>query len=108
MPRPSRSTVKILQANLPISAVLKLTEVAMFQIVCSELDPEGKVVAQWAAQPLYELEEDALAIAEFDALRLSEDGRLDASHDGLHATDPRGRMFRIEVNKLPEGVEFSA
>jgi hypothetical protein len=79
----------------------------MFQIVCSELGPDGKVVAQWAAQPLYELEEDALAIAEFDALRLSEDGRLDASHNGLHATDPGGRTFRIEVNELPESVEFA-
>jgi len=80
----------------------------MFQIVCSELDPEGKVVAQWAVQPPYELEEDALAIAEFDALRLSEDGHLDASGDGLHATDPRGRTFRIEVNELPGPLEIAA
>jgi len=79
----------------------------MFQIVCSELDPEGKVVTRWAVQPIYELEEDALAIAEFDALRLSKDGQLDASSDGLHATDPRGRTFRIEVNELPKGAEFA-
>ena len=80
----------------------------MFQIVLSELDQDGNLVARWGAQPLYDLEEDALAIAEFDALRLSEDGRLDTSGDCIHATDGRGRTFRIEVNELPGLVEFAA
>jgi hypothetical protein len=73
----------------------------MFQIVLSELDRNGSVVACWPVHPTYELLEDAVAIAEFDALRLSEDGSLDESDDLIHTTDVHGRTFRIEVKEIP-------
>jgi hypothetical protein len=79
----------------------------MFQIVLSELDRNGNVLARWPVHPLYELREDAVAIAEFDALRLSEDGSLDEMADCIHATDPQGRTFRIEVKEVAS-VEVAA
>jgi hypothetical protein len=42
----------------------------MFQIVRMALDDNGEVIARRALQPLFELWEDAVAMAEFDASRL--------------------------------------
>ena len=42
----------------------------MFQIVRLALDDNGEVNARRPLQPLFELREDALAMAEFDASRL--------------------------------------
>ncbi len=79
----------------------------MFQIFVSELDRDGNVIRCRATQPLYEVRETAMAMAEFDALRLSEESRIDESDDCIRATDSRGRTFRIEVREV-ELVEFAA
>jgi hypothetical protein len=39
-------------------------------------------------------------MAEFDALRLSEECRVDESDDGIRATDIYGRAFKIEVKEV--------
>ena len=72
----------------------------MFQIVLSELDRDGKVLVHRPAQPLYELHEDAVAIAEFDALRLSAQGNYDRSDDCIHVIDVVGRTLRIEIREV--------
>jgi|SRR5215813_1504443 len=72
----------------------------MFQIVLSELDRDGNVVAHWPVQPLYKLREDAVAIAEFDALRLSTQGNYDASDDCIQVIDGAGKVLRIEVREV--------
>jgi hypothetical protein len=72
----------------------------MFQIVVSELDGDGNIVVHWATQPLYELREDAVAIAEFDALRLSAQGSYDGSDDCIQVVDNGGRTLRIEVREV--------
>ena len=73
----------------------------MFQISLSELDRDGNVVAHWPAQPLYELREDAVAIAEFDGLRLSAQGKYDGDPDDcIHVVDRLGRRLRIEVREV--------
>jgi hypothetical protein len=73
----------------------------MFQIFFSELDGDGKVVVHWPAQPLYELREDAVAIAEFDALRFSAQGNYDRDpNDCIHVVDSVGRRLRIEVREV--------
>lgn len=72
----------------------------MFQIVLSELDRDGKVVVNWPTQPLYDLREDAVAIAEFEALRLSAQDNYDGSDDCIHVIDGAGRTVRIEVREV--------
>jgi hypothetical protein len=79
----------------------------MFQIVVSELDHDGNVVHCRPTQPLYEIRETAMAMAEFDALRLSEECHVDESDDCLLATNIRGRTFRIAVMEVAS-VEFGA
>jgi hypothetical protein len=79
----------------------------MFQIVVSELDRDGNVVRCRPTQPLYEVRETAMAMAEFDALRLSEECRVDEFGDCIRAIDIRGRTFRIEVKEVAS-VEFAA
>ena len=72
----------------------------MFQVVLCELDRDGNVVVHWPVQPLYELGEDAVAIAEFDALRLSTHGNYDAYDDCIQVVDRAGKMLRIEVRQV--------
>jgi hypothetical protein len=79
----------------------------MFQIVVSELDRDDNVVRCRPTQPLYEVRETVLAIAEFDALRLSEECRVDQTDDCISAIDIRGRTFKIEVREIAT-VEFAA
>jgi len=87
--------------QLQLDDHLELESSRMFQISFSELDCDGKVVVHWPAQPLYELREDAVAIAEFDALRLSAKGSYDRDPDDcIHVIDRVGRRLRIEVREV--------
>ena len=61
----------------------------MFQIVRLALDDNGEVDARRPLQPLFELREDAMAMAEFDASRLWGDYGCDDERDGWWATDAR-------------------
>jgi hypothetical protein len=69
----------------------------MFQIVRLALDDNGEVNARRPLQPLFELREDALAMAEFDASRLAGDYGCEDERDGWWATDARGRKYRFVV-----------
>ena len=53
----------------------------MFQIVRLALDDNGEVDARRPLQPLFELREDAMAMAEFDASRLWGDYGCDEERD---------------------------
>jgi hypothetical protein len=71
----------------------------MFQIVCVELDRDGNVVARWPLQPLYDLWEDAMALAEFDASRCAGDYGYDEKFDAWWASDD-GRTFRFVIEQV--------
>ena len=72
----------------------------MFQIVRVEINRDGHAVARRPLQPLYELREDAMALAEFDASRCAGDYGYDEKRDCWWATDSRGRMYRFEVEEV--------
>ena len=73
----------------------------LFQIVRLELDDNGEVAARRPLQPLFELREDAMALAEFDASRLWGDYGCDEAGDCWWATDPRGRKYGFIVESVP-------
>ena len=87
--------------QLQLDDHLELEDSRMFQISFFELDGDGRVVVHWPAQPLYGLREDAVAVAEFDALRLSAKGSYDRDPDDcIHLIDRAGRRLRIEVREV--------
>ena len=66
------------------------------------LDDNGEVNARRPLQPLFELREDAMAMAEFDASRLSGDYGCDDERDGWWATDARGCKYRFVVEPVAD------
>jgi hypothetical protein len=72
----------------------------MFQIVRLALDDNGEVGARRALQPLFELREDAMAMAEFDASRLWGDYGYDEGRDCWWATDSRGQPYRFVIEEI--------
>ena len=72
----------------------------MFQIVRLALDDNGEVAARRTLQPLFELWEDAVAIAEFDASRLWGDYGWDEERHCWWATDSRGARYRLAVEAV--------
>ena len=72
----------------------------MFQIVRCLLDEKNEVVARRRLQPLFELWEDAAAMAEFDSSRLWEDYGYDEERNVWWARDSRGRTYRFEVEEV--------
>src|SRR5262245_66636047 len=73
----------------------------MFQIVRLELDDNGEVAVRRPLQPLFELREDAMAMAEFDASRLWGDYDCDEARDCWWATDTHGRKYGFVVESVP-------
>ena len=72
----------------------------MFQIVRMALDDSGEVIARRALQPLFELWEDAVAMAEFDASRLWGDYGWDEEQSCWWATDSRGQKYRLAIEAV--------
>jgi hypothetical protein len=72
----------------------------MFQIVRLALDDSDNVVARRPLQPLFELPDDAMAMAEFDASRLWGDYGRDEERDCWWATDSRGNKYRFAVEEV--------
>jgi hypothetical protein len=66
----------------------------MFQIVRLALNGGGEVTTRRPLQPCFELWEDAMAMAEFDASRLWGDYGCD------EATDSRGRNYRFVIEQV--------
>jgi hypothetical protein len=80
----------------------------MFQIVRVELNRDGQVVARRPLQPLYDLWDDAMALAEFDASRCAGDyGPLpdpprlagEGTGEGWWAYDD-GRTYRFVIEQV--------
>ena len=71
----------------------------MYQIVRVELGREGRVIARRPLQPLYELREDALALAEFDASRCAGDYGYDEQYDAWWAHED-GREYRFVIEEV--------
>ena len=71
----------------------------MFQIVRLELDDDGGVIGRRPVQPLYELWEDAMALAEFDASRCAGDYGYDEQGDAWWARDG-GREYRFVIEEV--------
>jgi hypothetical protein len=71
----------------------------MFQIVRMELDSDGRLIARWPLLPLYELWDDAMALAEFDASRCAGDYGYDEQYDGWWAHE-RGRLYRFVIEEV--------
>ena len=72
----------------------------MFQIIRLTLDDSDNVVARRPLQPLFELRDDAMAMAEFDASRLWGDYGRDEERDCWWATDSRGNKYRFAVEEV--------
>jgi hypothetical protein len=71
----------------------------MFQIVRVELNRDGQVVARRPLQPLYDLRDDAMALAEFDASRCAGDYGFDEEYGGWWACDG-GRTYRFVIEQV--------
>jgi hypothetical protein len=73
----------------------------MFQIVRLELDRDDRVVARRPLQPPYELLEDAMALAEFDASRCAGAYGYDGELECWWAQD-NGRRYRFLIEEIAE------
>jgi hypothetical protein len=81
-------------------AVSESQERRMFQIVRLELDRSGQVMARWPLQPLYDLFEDAMALAEFDASRCGTDYGFDMERECWWAQRGDGSSYRFVVEQV--------
>jgi hypothetical protein len=71
----------------------------MFQIFRLELNDNGNIVARQPLQPAYELREDAMALAEFDASRCAGEYGYDNEHECWRARDA-DRNYRFVVESI--------
>ncbi len=71
-----------------------------FQITRIETDARNSVIVRQATQPLFELEQDALALAEFDAARAGEDSGFEPATNSFWAKLPDGLEVRFVVEKI--------
>ena len=71
----------------------------MFQIVRCMLDEKGDVVVRSPTKPVFEIREDAAAMAEFDASRVAGDYGYDEEHDSWWAIDSAGECIASTSNK---------
>jgi len=69
-----------------------------FLLVRIEFDEYDRVIEQTATQPLYELREDALVMAEFEAARCYSEYGYNAERGYWWSRDRDGRRFRFEVH----------
>jgi hypothetical protein len=72
----------------------------LFHLLRMELDEHGRVIAQTDTQPLYELREDAMVMAEFEAARCYSEYGYNAERDCWWSKDTQGRTFRFEVRPV--------
>jgi hypothetical protein len=72
----------------------------MFQIVCLELSWDDDVFGRHPLQPSYELLEDAVALAEFDASRCGGDYGYDELHECWWAYDDERRKYRFVIEQV--------
>jgi hypothetical protein len=75
-----------------------------FQITRIEIDARNSVIARQPTQPLFELEQDALAMAEFDAARAGEESGFEPATNSFWARLADG----LEVRFVVEEIELAA
>lgn len=68
-----------------------------FQLIQVELNEDGQVVATTRTLPLFDLQEDATAMAEFAATRCGGEYGYDAESERWWARDADGRMLTFDV-----------
>ncbi len=74
----------------------------LFQLVEIELNEKNQVIAETKTQPLFELRQHAMAMAEFAAARCHGDYGYDAEHDCWWARRGGDRTLRFVVRNVPE------
>jgi hypothetical protein len=72
----------------------------VFQLVRLVLNEKHQVIARVPLQPVFELRQDAMAMAEFGAARSDGEYRYDSERDCWCATDANGRAFRFVVEAV--------
>jgi hypothetical protein len=77
----------------------------MFHLVQLAIDETGLVIARKETQPLYQLREDAMVLAEFDAARRSDEYGYDADRNCWWARD--GKQVILFVVE-PVGQKIAA
>jgi hypothetical protein len=80
----------------------------VFQLVRLVLNERHQVVARLPLQPLFDLREDAMAMAEFSAARSSDDFDYDRDSDCWRATESNGRTIRFVVEPTGLGASLAA
>jgi hypothetical protein len=73
----------------------------MFQIIRLEVHRDGRVIARRPLHPSYELLEDAIALAEFDASRCAGAYGYDSALECWWAQE-NGRSFRFVIEQVTE------
>jgi hypothetical protein len=74
----------------------------LFQLVRIEISEDGSVLAREETQPLFELRQDAMAMAEFEAARCYEEHEYDSDTECWTVRDRRNRKFRLVVEPLSD------
>ena len=72
----------------------------LFQLVQIELNADGQIVATTRTQPLFELPQDAMAMAEFSASRCGDDYGFDADDDCWWARREDGHRLAFVVRPI--------
>jgi hypothetical protein len=80
----------------------------LFQIVRLEISADGSVLARQETQPVFELRQDAMAMAEFEAMRCYDECEIDAEHNCWTVHDNRGQTFRLLVEPIKLETEMAA
>jgi hypothetical protein len=76
----------------------------VFQIVRLMLDENGDVIARRPLQPLFELRDDAMAIARIEASGLWGDYGYDEQQKCWWARDSRDRQYRFVGEELKSAI----
>jgi hypothetical protein len=74
----------------------------LYQVVRLEMSEDGIEIAREETQPLFELQIDAQAIAEFEAARYYDEYDYDGETDCWIVRDGRNRIFRLAVEPVRE------
>ncbi len=72
-----------------------------FQLIQLTSDSDGRVISRKETQPLFELRDDAMALAQFDAARMSEYYGYDADADCWWSRDG-DQVVRFVVEPVRE------
>ncbi|WMT79618.1 hypothetical protein [Bradyrhizobium sp. Ash2021] len=71
-----------------------------FQILRIEYDCAGNVAARQTTKPVFEFDEDALALAEFDACRAGDELEFDPQKNCWRTTTPTGGRLEFCVEEI--------